>query len=857
MIFSYGELATANGVPITLVISGGLFVLALILYLILRPFNPLTYFPRDITALRDSSSENFFSKIFYCGPWIRRLVISSEAEIAGKGGLYALLYIRMMKHLIIFSAATSMICLGTLIPINILSGKEWFSGAPYIENADEEPIYRLWAFVAFTWIFSAFSIGLVMLFHRQYISIKHQWRNRGGPETFTIRIKNASKQAINTNEFIQYFNAVFPSQIDNLKGKHLSEVLACQIAFDMPKLTSLLPELQRCRKRSYKAARLLEKNIHSVKQTDSNFDEWLQREREIEKQMEIAKKEEAENPRSTGVVFITFRSRSTVIAAISRYQEHTLPMNEALNVNRWKLKQAPHPNDIIWENLNFSRDSQNFRSILCNIIVVCISLVVAICVAGLVHASTIVTMSPLVTDIVSGYLPALFSACCLALLPRILYRIARFEKPHTKSFWMSSLMRKYYIYVVFNMFIFQILLLGGINLMVQLLKDPTIWDEWLKALNYELIGAFFLNYLMQLALLGGVLDLLRLPDLIERIYRKYFTSAGSLDDEIDISKRAITEERYYVNFSESLLVFLLMLVFCVLVPVILPAACLYFCLKFYIAKNNILFVSPRDFGDGRMIRDVLINMTAGIVLYQILMIGFFFLRASWTQFFIIVPLPFLTSVFFGFLLWNFQIAKNDNLRADILSVERKSTFNKFQDEETDLSATTEQISTITKTNNTNNNTNNTNNNNNTNSDNHQISQNSVVMRSLFYETDVGRRTLETAYMHPALSPLPDVHALELELDVDDFNTPITFNQSMSSFPTDSVFLEDPDVIIFDQSENFNEQSSAVRMQTFSTSITHNNPNNYDSNNNELILELADDEMEILSHNSKRWQTNNN
>lgn len=102
-------------------------------------------------------------------------------------------------------------------------------------------------------------------------------------------------------------------------------------------------------------------------------------------------------------------------------------------------------------------------------------------------------------------------------------------------------------------------------------------------------GAFFVNYVLQRALLTTMVDLWRLAELA---YAWWLRSRAVTARE-RLSAAAAWDFEFGQQYAMQLSVLLLALTFCTMVPILVPATLLYFLIKHLVDKYNLLFICPR------------------------------------------------------------------------------------------------------------------------------------------------------------------------------------------------------------------------------------------------------------------------
>ena len=182
-------------------------------------------------------------------------------------------------------------------------------------------------------------------------------------------------------------------------------------------------------------------------------------------------------------------------------------------------------------------------------------------------------------------------------------------------------MRHYYIFIMLNVFIFPCLFIGTIDSLVQLFSDDPFVS--LSRINFALQGAFFINWLIQQAFLGAILKLYRFMPFFKH---KWAMWNAVSDREKDVARRITGTMMYRSRFSHLLLAVTILLAFSIIVPLVAPAATLFFIIIHIVDKNNILHVYAKEPNNEEIIPAMLYQFLASLLVYEIAILAFFFIK---------------------------------------------------------------------------------------------------------------------------------------------------------------------------------------------------------------------------------------
>eukprot|EP01027_Heterolobosea_sp_BB2_P002542 GEZU01003821.1.p2 GENE.GEZU01003821.1~~GEZU01003821.1.p2 ORF type:complete len:408 (+),score=98.01 GEZU01003821.1:1-1224(+) len=105
-------------------------------------------------------------------------------------------------------------------------------------------------------------------------------------------------------------------------------------------------------------------------------------------------------------------------------------------------------------------------------------------------------------------------------------------------------------------------------------------------------GAFFINFILQLAFVKNILeDLIRVPDIIRYLYRR----RRAVTDEEKREAPRVARFTFEYEYAAMIAVLAIVLTYSTLSPIILPCGLLFLLLKHLVDRHNILYVcSPED-----------------------------------------------------------------------------------------------------------------------------------------------------------------------------------------------------------------------------------------------------------------------
>lgn len=313
--------------------------------------------------------------------------------------------------------------------------------------------------------------------------------------------------------------------------------------------------------------------------------------------------------------FIIFQKRIPYIIATN--------MNNYRNQLKWITLSAPNPNEIIWKNIGITIWNRIYRKILVWI------LFIVLVIFYMVPITSVQTL------IFSFSKKILF----INLLPSILINIFITFLPYILTFMykLTGIISKYDIDfgVVYMFFYFQIitLFLGTIitGSVLNNLKDFFINPLNIINIivsNISSTSDFFINYII-ISGIGMVgLNHIRIIPLLKFIIYK------SIDAELWYSQ--------YIPMYTIL--FLIGITYCCINPIIAPILLIYFSISFISEKYNHMYIYNKKHESGGHLWTCVFNQfIISLYIFQLIMILQFY--SSYDKFLVLLPLPFITSIY--------------------------------------------------------------------------------------------------------------------------------------------------------------------------------------------------------------------
>ncbi|CAO3564743.1 unnamed protein product [Mortierella alpina] len=341
---------------------------------------------------------------------------------------------------------------------------------------------------------------------------------------------------------------------------------------------------------------------------------------------------------ATSIGFVTFEDmQSAQILAQTVNTEETLTCETFL---------APEPRDVYWDNLNLPPGEIAVRTVVVNVI--CFFLVffwagpVSV-FSSFLNLDSLNKIFPgisrlagqhrILKSLIQGFLPTVGVIIFLTVVPRILLSLCRRQGMQSHSEIEQSLYNKYFTFILFNV-VLVFTIVGtwaqAFDKVYHNLGELTT----ILAASLPRVAPFFVNY----TILRGVglfpLQLLQIGDVFgqdpSRLRRG--TSAPELP--------------YGVVYSNATLVFVVILIYSCIKPLILVFGALYFAIGILVFKYQVLYVyfHPHE-SSGQMWPMVYSRLMLGLITFQLTMLGLFMLKQAYVFGVFLAPLPIGTVWF--------------------------------------------------------------------------------------------------------------------------------------------------------------------------------------------------------------------
>jgi hypothetical protein len=315
-----------------------------------------------------------------------------------------------------------------------------------------------------------------------------------------------------------------------------------------------------------------------------------------------------ENPEHAQQCLNRYYKRGTItkpIRAISNTTNNEDKNEEILRTVSFKVAHAYEPNDINWNNmLTYAGCFDNFRNIFIQLAILSIFIFFTSPLAALSGLQSLATLPALssFTDKIKGifnrsghvgtaifqYLPTLMLHIFSIGMPYVIWYMSEFSKYRSKSRYNRKLMSRMYIYLVLSTLLMPSMLLTSFDAVLTYLKDKENIRQMFTKAFVPASGAFFINYVIQSALLKNFGDIIRVVNILNFVWGvkhwPYTTPKEVL--------KACELSEFYFEYEYPYMISVLAMVLCysVFCPVILFMGLAYMILKHLIDRYVIMYI---------------------------------------------------------------------------------------------------------------------------------------------------------------------------------------------------------------------------------------------------------------------------
>ncbi|EES16246.1 hypothetical protein SORBI_3008G144900 [Sorghum bicolor] len=341
--------------------------------------------------------------------------------------------------------------------------------------------------------------------------------------------------------------------------------------------------------------------------------------------------------------FVSFRSRYGAADAVY--------IRQSDNPTEWQTEQAPDPDDVYWPFFSTSfmeRWIAKFVVFVASILLILVFLIVVAFVQGLTYLEQLEQWLPflrnileiaVVSQLVTGYLPSVILHFLSSYVPSIMKLFSTMQGFVSVSGIERSACNKMLRFTIWTVFFANVLTgtVGSVLSQLEIFLNPKELPSKL-AVVVPAQASFFIAYVVT-SWTSITSELTQIAALFRHLWGKCAKCCKRDDSKAPSMP-------YYSEIPRILLFGLLGLAYFIVAPLILPFVLVYFCLGYFIFRNQLINVYVPKYDTGGKFWPVVHNTTIfSLVVLHIIAIGVFGLKKLPLASSLLLPLPLLTLLF--------------------------------------------------------------------------------------------------------------------------------------------------------------------------------------------------------------------
>jgi len=375
---------------------------------------------------------------------------------------------------------------------------------------------------------------------------------------------------------------------------------------------------------------------------------------DLTEQIKELRLEASQSKKWSQTAFITFSNhQSAKIAA-------QLILYSAKNPNVMAAGSAPHPNDLLYKNLNIRTERKTYRSILAYIAMYFVCFLLTIVVMATKYDTlriyfttgklenlqmakifNFIDTNEILKPLFSSFFQVILLNAYTSCVPYFLKFISNFQGFETKSDYYNSVLKKYYIFlIVLILFSMSLSSLAGVIIDPENSKiDINEVSEMSFSLVHKFMNLEFTNFLSLLtselsknSILYFNYGILRLQSFGFEIFRigavvSFFISRILKKDSPraqHLANKMATPPDYSIMLAVPLLCFTLFITFSIVNPFIPFIGALFFFIGYHVMKNQFIYVYVKEFeSQGHFFVTCFNRIIFSLYLFEFFMFGYF------------------------------------------------------------------------------------------------------------------------------------------------------------------------------------------------------------------------------------------
>ncbi|CAD6267229.1 unnamed protein product [Miscanthus lutarioriparius] len=570
--------------------------------------------------------------------WLAAAWRRSEEDVHAAAGLDGVVFVRIFVFSIRVFAAAAVLGVGVLLPVNFFDHQLQeidFTDLPnksidlFSVSNVQDGSSKLW--LHFSAVYIITGITCYLLYHEyKYISgkrLEYFMISKPLPQHFTVLVR-----AIPLSDGVSVGDAVDKF----FKEYHASTYLSHTVVHQTGKLRRLLNNAESiCTKLT---------NLKYVRRStgESRNDLVGKYQKRLEDLEENVRMEQSDATRRQEIAaaFVSFRSRYGAANAVY--------IRQSDNPTEWQTELAPDPHDVYWPFFSTSfmeRWIAKFVVFVASVLLILVFLLVVAFVQGLTYLEQLEQWLPflrnileiaVVSQLVTGYLPSVILHFLSSYVPSIMKLFSTMQGFVSVSGIERSACNKMLRFTIWTVF-FANVLTGSVLRQYEIFLDPKELPTKLAVL-VPAQASFFIAYVVT-SWTSITSELTQITALFCHLWGKCAKCCKR-----DGSKAPSMP--YHSEIPRILLFGLLGLAYFIVAPLFLPFVLVYFCLGYFIFRNQLFNIYVPKYDTGGKFWPVVHSTTIfSLVVLHIIVIGVFGLKKLPLASSLLLPLPLLTLLF--------------------------------------------------------------------------------------------------------------------------------------------------------------------------------------------------------------------
>ncbi|KAI9019502.1 hypothetical protein CLU79DRAFT_836505 [Phycomyces nitens] len=694
-----GSVDKQSGLDSQLLISSSVGLFCFLVFCVVRTRIPVIFAPR--MNMKKHRPPELPSSLF---GWVIPLIRISQEQLLDNVGLDAVVLIQFLVMGIKLFGICSVFGLTVLVPISMQTGNATNPNITAVNRLSitviDESSNSLIAYLVFTYIFTFFTFYFLQQNYDSHIYLRAKYLIRLS-KTLTARsviVTGIPEKLRSDRELAEYFehlnigsveSCYVVRHITNLNKllkkrlsalKHLERAYAtywgnpCRIPDYDPDLvledakmlkrvekltqqaieheentssTAMLMNLIDPKKRGTQSHRpqvktgflgLFGAKVDAIEYYTNMFDELDKR---------VIEARQSNDFEMTNVGFVTFKNMASALI-VSQIAISPTPFV-------CRTVMAYEPRDVLWNNVTIRGRERLVREVVVWTITIALAIFWVIPIAALASLTSIDVLeklspslaeraknSTLLFNLLQGVIPTLLVNIFMAILPLIIDFLGKLQGIRARSALAETTFSKYFFFLLFNVLLVFAIVNTVTSTLVTFFNNP---KDIVNVLGEKLpaVSPFFINYTILQGFLLMPLNLLLLGPLIVRGFKEFFICKSPREYA---RNRVPSSFNYGVQFPAPLLIFIIVLVYSTISPLILVFGTVYFAITYFVYKYRFLYVHFTPYEtSGKLWVMVFPRVIVGLLLFQLTMLGIFILKKFFTLAILCVPLMILTILF--------------------------------------------------------------------------------------------------------------------------------------------------------------------------------------------------------------------